>query len=106
LFPDKTLTFTNEVDNKPATSHVSLLEYDDVTKTSLVQVNIETGRKHQIRLHLSGAGFPIIGDRQYGQQDDSQDLQLTAFKLEFTSPVDGEAKKYILTEELQPRIKN
>ena len=103
-FPGETVTFTNEIDNKPAISHVSLLGYDKVTNTSLVQVNIETGRKHQIRLHLSGAGFPIVGDRQYGQHDDMQDLQLTVFKLEFISPVDGKAKEYILPDDLQLHI--
>jgi len=103
-FPGETVTFTNEIDNKPAVSHVSLLGYDEATNTSLVQVNIETGRKHQIRLHLSGAGFPIVGDRQYGQHDDMQDLQLTAFKLEFISPVDGKAKEYILPDDLQLHI--
>ena len=103
-FPGETVTFTNEIDNKPAISHVSLLDYDKATNTSLVQVNIESGRKHQIRLHLSGAGFPIVGDRQYGQHDDMQDLQLTAFKLEFISPVDGKAKEYILPDDLQLHI--
>ena len=103
-FPGETVTFTNEIDNKPAVSHVSLLGYDEATNTSLVQVNIETGRKHQIRLHLSGAGFPIVGDRQYGNHDDEQDLQLTAFKLEFINPSNGEMKVYILPDDLQLHI--
>lgn len=100
-FPAEMVTLTNEVDNKPAISHVSLLDYEEATNTSLVQVNIETGRKHQIRLHLSGAGFPIVGDRQYGRHEDKEDLQLTAFKLKFSSPVGGEMKEYILPDDLQ-----
>lgn len=102
LFPKETVTFSDEIDDKPAISHVSLLEYNETNNTSLVQVDIETGRKHQIRIHLSKAGFPIVGDRLFGDDQRDTDLQLTAFKLSFTSPVDGSEKIYTLKEELQP----
>jgi len=105
-FKDKTVTYRNEIDNKPAISHVSLLQYDDVNDVSLVQVDIETGRKHQIRFHLSEAGFPVVGDRLFGDEGTNIDLQLTAFKLSFVNPIDGNEKKYILKEELQPRLEN
>ncbi len=109
-FPDKTVTYDNEIDNKPAVSHMTLLKYDEVNNQSLLQVDIETGRKHQIRLHLSKAGFPVVGDRLYGiEKDDSEDitdLQLTAVKLSFISPIDGEEKVYILADELQPKLKS
>lgn len=105
-FPKETVTLNNEVDNKPAVSHVSLLQYDAESNTSLVKIDIETGRKHQIRIHLSGAGFPIVGDRLYGSDDETKDLQLTAFKLSFTSPIDGVEKVYTLPDELQPGFKN
>lgn len=57
-----------EVDNKPAMSHVKKLKYNKVLDQSLVEVEIETGRKHQIRKHLSESGFPIVGDRFYGSE--------------------------------------
>jgi len=103
-FPQETVTFTNDVDNKPAVSHVSLLQYDNVTDKSLVQVEIETGRKHQIRIHLSGAGFPIVGDRLFGNDEGDEDLQLTAFRLSFPSPIDGAEKIYELGDGLQPKL--
>ena len=105
-FPGETVTYRNEIDNKPAVSHVSLLQYDDINNQSLVQVDIETGRKHQIRLHLSEAGFPVVGDRLFGDEDSDidKDLQLTAFKLSFTSPIDGSEKSYTLSEVLQPKL--
>lgn len=101
-FPDKPMTFRNEIDHKPAVSHVSLLQYDDIKDTSLVKVNIETGRKHQIRLHLSEAGYPVVGDRLFGNKEELIDLQLTAYKLSFPSPIDGAEKCYLLDKELQP----
>jgi len=103
-FPTEDVTFRNEVDNKPAVSHVSLLEYDKINNKSLVQVDIETGRKHQIRFHLSAAGFPVVGDRLFGNTEEDTDLQLTAVKLSFPSPIDGTEKTYVLDETLQPKL--
>ena len=105
-FPSEIVTYQNDIDGKRAVSHVSLLVFNKENNTSLVQVDIETGRKHQIRIHLSEAGFPVVGDRLYGGADEKIDLQLTAYKLSFISPVDGEEKNYILSEELQPTFKN
>ena len=103
-FPQTRQAIHTEIDGKPATSHVSLLEHCAATNRSLVEVNIESGRKHQIRVHLSGLGFPVVGDRLYGKQDDSEDLQLTAVYLGFLSPVNGENKEYQLPDELIPHL--
>lgn len=107
LFPEETVIYNNEIDNKPAVSHMSLLEYDEMNNQSLLKVNIETGRKHQIRLHLSEAGFAVVGDRLYGveKEDADTDLQLTAVKLSFISTVDELEKVYNLPSELQPKLK-
>ena len=110
LFPDKTVTYKTEIDDKPAVSHMSLLQYDEINNQSLVLVDIETGRKHQIRLHLSEAGFPVVGDRLYGKERDrvnnTDDLQLTAIKLSFINPFDGVEKTYNLPDDLQPKFKS
>ena len=105
-FPEQTVTFRNEIDNKTAISHAVLLEYDEENNASLVQVEIETGRKHQIRRHLSEAGYPVFGDRLFNDGEKNKDLQLTAFMLEFLSPFDGQEKKYILAKEYQPDLKH
>lgn len=42
---------------------------------SLLQVNIETGRNHQIRAHLLSIGHPIAGDPRYGEKDDNEKLK-------------------------------
>lgn len=57
---------------------------------SLLKVHILTGRKHQIRVHLSHAGFPIVGDALYGHPD-PRGLMLHAARLAFTDPITGEA---------------
>lgn len=103
-FPKQGATYTNEIECKPAISHVSFLEYNEVSNKSLVQVTIETGRKHQIRFHLSTAGYPVVGDRLFGDTEENTDLQLTAFKLSFISPIDDTEKNYILDENLQPKL--
>jgi RluA family pseudouridine synthase len=58
---------------------------------SLVKVNIETGRKNQIRVQMQALGHPIVGDDKYGfTKDPLKRLGLHASKLEFTHPVSGE----------------
>ena len=50
-------------DGKPAVTHFKVLErFKDYT---YIEVNIETGRTHQIRVHMSKIGFPIVGDSIY-----------------------------------------
>ena len=57
-------TLDAPVDGKSAVSHVELVERRG--DRALLRVVIETGRRHQIRVHLSGAGSPVAGDRRYG----------------------------------------
>ena len=57
---------------------------------SLLDVQILTGRKHQIRVHLSDLGHPLLGDKKYGRHNDAQPtLLLHARSLTFTHPVNG-----------------
>ncbi len=60
---------------------------------SLLDVHLETGRTHQIRIHLSGLGFPIMGDQLYGQAGNvfkGKGLFLAAIALGFEHPGLGE----------------
>ena len=56
---------------------------------SLVAVQLETGRKHQIRAQLSHVGHPIVGDAKYGapQRMKSRDIALHASVLSFAHPI-------------------
>lgn len=57
---------------------------------SLVEVALETGRKHQIRVHMAGLGCPVAGDAVYGAATNPANrLALHAWKLGFDHPVTG-----------------
>lgn len=104
-FPDTPQHLTEFVDNKPASSFASLLAYDESKDRSLLDVVIETGRKHQIRSHLSEAGYPVVGDRLYGNASiESENLQLTCNYLAFISPIDEIERSYQLPDELIPQL--
>ena len=85
------------IDDKEAISEFSLLQVSDDGTRSLLDVRIETGRKHQIRRHLADLGHRIVGDRLYGTgKEDGVDLQLTAYLLAFHCPVKNEPVEYRL----------
>lgn len=96
------LRIEEPIDGKYAVSEVSYLGRGAHQNTSLVNISIETGRKHQIRKHLSGIGHPVLGDRLYGgnENEDDIDLQLTAYLLRFTCPADGEEVGFQLPDAL------
>ena len=76
------------IDGKTAASEISFRELNADGTRSLVDVRIETGRKHQIRKHLGSLGHPVIGDRLYGAGEaDGLDLQLTAYLIGFQCPI-------------------
>ena len=55
---------------------------------SLLEVDLLTGRKHQIRVHLADAGHPVVGDKKYGKKGEkAARLALHAWALEFQHPV-------------------
>lgn len=56
---------TNAATAKPATSRVRVLERRPETDSFLCDVSIDTGRPHQIRIHLAAAGHPLVGDPLY-----------------------------------------
>lgn len=73
-------------------------------KHTLVEVKIKTGRTHQIRVHLSHLGYPLVGDPTYGQRENKLGIEgqfLHAFQLGFTHPTTG---KYVEFETALPKI--
>ena len=93
------------IGDRESVSEISWLQTSDDRSRSLVDVTIETGRKHQIRRHLADLGYPILGDRLYGAgATDGVDLQLTAYLLAFHCPVAGEQVEYRLGENWLPDL--
>ncbi|MFW5450485.1 MAG: pseudouridine synthase family protein [Methylophagaceae bacterium] len=86
----------SDIDGRSAVSYFSLVDYHADQNRSVLEVNIETGRKHQIRRHSAELGFPVIGDRMYGKQGDKEDLQLTAYYLSFKCPYGHNQKEFNL----------
>ena len=71
----------------------ALAEYPDRT---LLDVHIITGRTHQIRVHMSSIGHPVLGDPLYGFRNmpKAERLMLHAYSLEFTHPMTGERMRF------------
>lgn len=77
------------LDGKPAVTRFARLADDG--ERSLLDVVIESGRKHQVRRHLAALGHPVVGDRLYGTAGDGdEDLRLRAVTLAFDCPLTGE----------------
>ncbi|HEX6530306.1 MAG TPA: RluA family pseudouridine synthase [Burkholderiales bacterium] len=78
----------------PARTRVKVLKKGEF---SLLEVELLTGRTHQIRVHLAHAGYPIVGDDKYGDfalnRELKQRLLLHAARLSFKHPVSGETLK-------------
>ena len=75
---------------KEAVLSYSLIGASD--RYNLLEVNLETGRKHQIRVQLSAVGCPIKGDLKYGDKRSNPDgsISLQAHRIEFEHPVSHE----------------
>jgi 23S rRNA pseudouridine1911/1915/1917 synthase len=72
-----------------AVTHVHVLKRN--AKTSVLEVRLETGRKHQIRVHLAEQGHPIVGDKNYGSRlNPIRRLALHGASLTFKHPSTGE----------------
>lgn len=80
-------------DGKKALSYIKVL--NRFKKHSLIEVNIKTGRTHQIRVHCSYKGFPVAGDKIYSKSySNYSNLMLIAKEIEFNHPISGEIMKF------------
>lgn len=76
---------------KEAITHFKVLKRYD--KYTLLEINIETGRTHQIRVHLSQIGYPIVGDEVYSKGKNEWNIKgqcLHAKSLDFKHPISNE----------------
>jgi len=88
---DRKKMSVNTKDGRDAITHFKVLER--FTTATYLEVKLETGRTHQIRVHLAYINHPIIGDEVYGRRKQKYDTQgqvLHAIRLQFKHPVTGE----------------
>lgn len=93
-------------DGKPSVTHV--LVNRRIGRLSLVKLQLETGRTHQIRVHMSHMGCPVFGDFLYGTETDALPCRfaLHSAEVEFLHPMTGETMRFSspLPAELQKLI--
>ena len=92
-------SYIDKKSGKESILEYNTIKYDKENDLSLVKVNLETGRHHQIRLQMSNINHALYGDQRYGLQDKKQ-IALYAYKLEFIHPVTKEEMSF----ELLPKM--
>ena len=81
----------DDPNGEEAVTHVTPLSFDSDAQTTLLRVLLETGRMHQIRVHLATSGHPIIGDTMYGGAPAAR-LLLHADEITFPDVTTGRAR--------------
>lgn len=92
---DGNTVVTNEKNGKLSILHYNVLDINKEKNETLVEIKLETGRHHQIRVQFSSRGYPLCGDQRYGKMDNTQ-IALYAYKLEFIHPVKREKVAFSL----------
>jgi tRNA pseudouridine32 synthase/23S rRNA pseudouridine746 synthase len=83
------------LDGKEAITDYQAVKYNASSNTTLVNISIQTGRKHQIRRHFNMIGYPVLGDPVYGTGNkNTAGIKLTAVALEFDCPISGKWRTF------------
>ena len=100
---------TSEIDGKKSQSNYKLFESVSSKrfgKLNLVKLKLQTGRRHQLRKHLSGINNPILGDKEYGIENlilSGKGLYLHAYSLNFIHPFTN--KRIQIKDDIPQRFK-
>ncbi len=91
LLHDGKTNTSKVVDAKVKGAKSARLSYEVIEENgdrAVLRVQLDTGRPHQIRVQLSHAGWPIVGDRKYNQKESAKEagLKLSSYKIGFTHP--------------------
>jgi tRNA pseudouridine32 synthase/23S rRNA pseudouridine746 synthase len=87
----ETITLSQPLDGKESITAISVTAFTPESNSTTIDIQLKTGRFHQIRRHLSQTGHPVIGDPKYGIKGKSSasPLQLCAYSLRFKCPFTG-----------------
>jgi 23S rRNA pseudouridine1911/1915/1917 synthase len=87
--PDSKIKQMVDIDGRHAVTHYQVARY--IKDNTIIRLRLETGRTHQIRVHLSFIGFPLLGDNLYGGQREIINRQaLHCYNIMLTHPANGE----------------
>ena len=78
---------------QPAALRYKLLRHGN--DLSRVQIALETGRTHQIRVQFASRNMPLVGERKYSTLEDPCEIALWSYRLAFTHPTTGEKLEFI-----------
>ena len=101
-WPNRPLHKVDHDIGKPSLTLYRVLSYDAATHCSRVELTPETGRTHQLRVHMQALGHPILGDSLYADaasRDKACRLLLHAEYLAFSHPEGGEALQFTCAAE-------
>ena len=79
---------------QPASLRYQVLKKN--TDMSLVQIALETGRTHQIRVQFASRGLPLVGERKYSTLEDDCEIALWSYRLAFNHPKTGAPMEFTL----------
>jgi len=109
---DRKLFTVTDRNGKPAVTHFAVVER--IGEFSVIELKLETGRTHQIRVHMKFIGYPLVGDPAYGRSRDKEmegqalhaavlgfDHPRTGEYMEFTAPIPADMQE--LLERLRMR---
>ncbi len=95
LYKDERNNISKVVSKEKRNSKLAKLDYEvliynEVKNLSLVEINLHTGRHHQIRVQLSNFGHSIFGDQKYGTRGQGKQIALWAYELTIEHPITKE----------------
>ncbi len=82
--------FTVSEDEGARTAVTDYKLLNNYNKFSILELYPQTGRTHQLRVHMAHQKTPIVGDKTYGKRDNDAHMYLHASKINFTHPITGE----------------
>ena len=99
LYKDERLNMSRVVSKdkknaKLAKLDYKVLKYNEIKNLSLLEINLHTGRHHQIRVQLSDFGHSIFGDQKYGNRGQGKQIALWAYELTIEHPITKEKKTF------------
>lgn len=94
LYEEKNTFVHSSKIGKKAITNYKVVKYNE--KYTLLDINIETGRKNQIRVHMSEMGHPVVGDKKYGSNiDPINRMCLHSYELEIMHPITKDKIKFV-----------